>query len=73
MKLPDSSSILPPETGWELAGRLLRGNLLFVLVVSAWLASLAGAASLSGLVVWAAGLLYVSYDTSLLLYVAWQT
>ncbi|OQW55213.1 MAG: hypothetical protein A4S14_13275 [Proteobacteria bacterium SG_bin9] len=73
MKLPDSSSILPPETGWELAGRLLRGNLLFVLVVSAWLASLVGAASLSGLVVWAAGLLYVSYDTSLLLYVAWQT
>ena len=38
-----------------------------------WLLVLAGALTFSGVLTWAAGLLYVTYDTLLLFYVFWST
>lgn len=49
-------------------GRLIHGA-----VFTAWLAVLAGAFGATGLLAWSAGLLYVSYDTALLLTVFFKT
>lgn len=49
------------------------GRLIHVLVFGAWLAVLAGAIGATGLLAWSAGLLYVTYDTALLLTVYLKT
>ncbi|MGQ0700918.1 MAG: glycosyltransferase family 2 protein [Panacagrimonas sp.] len=55
------------------ASRLIRGHGLFVLVFACWLTATLGAFLSDDLVVWSAGLLYVSYDTWLLGFVGWNT
>lgn len=51
----------------------VRAYSLFTLVLACWLISLAGGWLLNDLWAWLAGLLYVTYDTWLLAYVAWKT
>lgn len=55
------------------AARLVRGHGLFVLVLGCWLTATLGAFLSRDLVIWSAGLLYVSYDTWLLGFVGWKT
>lgn len=55
------------------ASRLIRGHGLFALVFVCWLTATLGAFLGGDLVVWSAGLLYVSYDSWLLGFVAWKT
>ena len=55
------------------ASHLIRGHGLFVLVLCCWVTATLGAFLGSDLVVWSAGLLYVSYDTWLLGFVGWKT
>ena len=73
MNLPDAERRPDPQGSADLALRLLRGHGLFIVIVGAWLMSLAGIWFLSGLLVWSAGLLYIVYDTGLVAYVAWRT
>jgi cellulose synthase/poly-beta-1,6-N-acetylglucosamine synthase-like glycosyltransferase len=51
----------------------LRSILIYVVVLGLWLIVLAGALTFSGVLTWAAGLLYVTYDTLLLFYVFLST
>jgi cellulose synthase/poly-beta-1,6-N-acetylglucosamine synthase-like glycosyltransferase len=54
-------------------GSSYRFNALFALVLASWLVTIAGIWCLDGLLVWAAGLLYVAYDAALLTFVALKT
>ncbi len=51
----------------------LWGYSLFALVLCCWLLSLVGGWVFNDLLAWLAGLLYVTYDTWLLAFVAWRT
>ena len=51
----------------------LRSILIYGVVLGLWLLVLAGALTFSGVLTWAAGLLYVTYDTLLLFYVFLST
>src|SRR6202041_3757767 len=51
----------------------LRSILIYGVVLGLWLLVLAGALTFSGVLTWAAGLLYVTYDTLLLFYVFFST
>jgi cellulose synthase/poly-beta-1,6-N-acetylglucosamine synthase-like glycosyltransferase len=48
------------------------GAAFYTAIVAFWMLSLYAAFSASGLLAWAVGVLYVSYDTLLLAFVAWQ-
>jgi hypothetical protein len=50
-----------------------RSILIYGVVLGLWLLVLAGALTFSGVLTWAAGLLYVTYDTLLLFYVFLST
>jgi cellulose synthase/poly-beta-1,6-N-acetylglucosamine synthase-like glycosyltransferase len=56
----------PPPMHWP-------GRLIHLAVFAAWLGVLVGAFGATGLLAWAAGLLYVTYDTALLLTVFFKT
>lgn len=56
-----------------LARACYRFNALFALVLCSWVVTVAGVWLLDGLLVWAAGLLYVVYDAALLAFVAYKT
>src|ERR1700691_3907693 len=47
----------------------LRSILIYGVVLGLWLLVLSGALTFSGVLTWAAGVLYVTYDTLLLFYV----
>lgn len=63
----------PPSRPGNPIGRWWRGYGLFAALCLLWLLSTFSAFWFDGLLAWAAGLLYVGYDTWLLGYVAWQT
>jgi cellulose synthase/poly-beta-1,6-N-acetylglucosamine synthase-like glycosyltransferase/cytochrome b561 len=48
----------------------LRAPLIFALIAALWVASLSGLVAFTGLARWSVGLLYVAYDTWLIVYVA---
>lgn len=48
----------------------LAGVLLYTAIVAIWLLALAAAFGANGLLAWSAGLIYVAYDTTLLVFVA---
>lgn len=58
---------------FPLLSACYRFNILFALVLCSWLVTVAGVWLLDGLLVWAAGLLYVVYDAALLTFVAYKT
>ena len=51
---------------------LFRGQWLFIMVLITWLVSIGGIWWFSGIAVWTAGLLYVTYDTCLIAHVTTQ-
>jgi cellulose synthase/poly-beta-1,6-N-acetylglucosamine synthase-like glycosyltransferase len=64
---------LAPVAAVPWVRRCYRFNALFALVLCSWLVTVAGVWLLDGLLVWAAGLLYVAYDAALLAFVAFKT
>jgi len=73
MNLPERERRVLREGRAEHLLRVTRGYGLFLLIVGAWLSSLAGIWFASGLFIWSAGLIYVLYDTALVSYVAIRT
>lgn len=53
--------------------RSLRGYGLLIALAALWLGSVVGALWLNNLLAWNCGLIYISYDTWLIAYVAWKT
>lgn len=51
----------------------LKGHGLFIALSMVWLCSLVGAAQADSLLAWSSGLLYVAYDTWLIIHIARQT
>ena len=66
---PKLHPLAKPRLGY---GRVVRGYWVFWAVLLLWFGTLWGAFTSNTLLAWSAGLLYITYDTWLIAYIAWK-
>ena len=73
LTLPLRSALVRASPRLSPPPATLRGTLIHGAIVAVWVALLARAVLADNLLAWSAGLIYVAYDTALLVFVAWKT